>query len=129
MSASSYQTLYQQAQVLLQAMLSDSTEPQLRAKLATHLPQLQRLFQQSLPTEISAENNLSEKLQPLQIEINKQMRLLETDAVFLKAARQPATIEQRCQQIRTRVSLLLRYCEAILQLCTDSGDSSSDHAR
>lgn len=133
MSASPYQTLYQQAQILLQAMPSDPTDPQLRAKLATNLAQLQQLFQQGLPietpAETPAENNLSEKLQPLQIEINKQMRLLETDAIFLKAARQPMTVEQRCQQIRTRVSLLLRYCEAILQLCTDSGVSSSDNSR
>jgi hypothetical protein len=120
MSASVYSThqaIYRQAKSLLQAIPLDPSAPDLRTTFAVSLSQLQQLFQQGLQLDGSAEATELRELQPLQIEINKQMRLLETDAIFLKAARQVATLEQRCQQIQTRVSLLLSYCEAILQLC------------
>lgn len=47
-------------------------------------------------------------------EINKQLRLLATDWLFLSAARQPQRIEQRKVQIRERLQLLLTYCDALL---------------
>ncbi len=112
MNASAYQPIYQQAQALLQrlqqANLSD-------AELLASLAQAQQQLQQGLSPDSASD--LGRQLQPLQIEINKQMRLLETDAIFLKAARQPATAHQRRQQIQVRVGLLLRYSEAILALC------------
>jgi hypothetical protein len=118
-----YQSAYQQAQLWLQAMQrADSTDPQLGAMLDVNLRGLQQLQQllQSDKTVDQAEELFIAQAQPLQTEINKQLRLLETDLIFLKAARQPATLQQRHQQIQTRLTLLLRYCEAILALCIAS---------
>jgi hypothetical protein len=50
----------------------------------------------------------------IQVEINKQLRLLKTDGLFLRSAKQPTTQEQRLQQMRDRLTLLQRYCEMIL---------------
>ena len=57
---------------------------------------------------------ISLRLQSIQTEISKQLRLLAMDTMFLKTARQPETSQQRRQQIGDRLDLLLRYCEAIL---------------
>jgi hypothetical protein len=50
----------------------------------------------------------------IHVEINKQLRLLNTDALFLRSAKQAATQEQRLGQMRDRLTLLERYCEMIL---------------
>jgi hypothetical protein len=119
-----YQQIYQLAHTLLQAMQQlNMAEPTERVTFAADLSSLQQLFQQGFAADLAA---LEAKVQPLQIEINKQLRLLETDAVFLKAARQPATIQQRSQQIQSRISLLLSYCESILSLCADSNADSNN---
>ncbi|MFM2429948.1 MAG: hypothetical protein RLZZ511_1161 [Cyanobacteriota bacterium] len=47
------------------------------------------------------------------VEINKQLRLLKTDALFLRSAKQAISQDQRLQQIRDRLSLLDRYCEML----------------
>ena len=115
-----YKSAYQQAQLWLQAMQRvDSTDPQLGTLLEVNLRGLQQLqpLLQADETADQASESFIAQAQPLQTEINKQLRLLETDLIFLKAARQPATLQQRHQQIQTRLTLLLRYCEAILVLC------------
>jgi hypothetical protein len=52
--------------------------------------------------------------QAIYVEINKQLRLLKTDMLFLQSAKQAATQAQRVQQMRDRLTLLERYCEMIL---------------
>jgi len=112
-----YQSAYQQAQLLLQAMQqANLADQQLGAILETHRLKLKQLLQRDWIMD-QADADFWAKAQPLQIEVNKQLRLLETDVIFLKAARQTATLHRRSQQIQTRVALLLRYCEAILALC------------
>jgi len=49
------------------------------------------------------------------VEINKQLRLLATDVMFLQAAKQAATSQQRLEQVSDRVNTLIRYCDALLQ--------------
>lgn len=49
----------------------------------------------------------------IQVEINKQLRLLNTDGLFLRSAKQSTTQDQRLQQMRDRLTLLQRYCEMI----------------
>jgi hypothetical protein len=50
----------------------------------------------------------------IHVEINKQLRLLKTDCLFLRSAKQTHVVEQRLQQIGDRLVLLERYCEMIL---------------
>ncbi len=66
------------------------------------------------------------RLQSIQTEISKQLRLLAMDTMFLKTARQPETSQQRRQQIGDRLDLLLRYCEAILATDLDIDDGDPD---
>jgi hypothetical protein len=57
---------------------------------------------------------IGEQVQSFQTEINKQMRLLELDLMFLKTARQATTLEQRWQMMGDRLHLLTVYCDALL---------------
>lgn len=51
----------------------------------------------------------------IQVEIDKQLRLLSLDQMFLNTARQTSTLRQRFQQIHGRLDLLASYGQAILQ--------------
>lgn len=53
-------------------------------------------------------------VQSYQVEMDKQLRLLGMDVLFLQAARQTATALQRQQQVCDRLGTLQRYCEALL---------------
>jgi hypothetical protein len=48
-------------------------------------------------------------------EINKQLRLLAMDWLFLGTARQPQTLERRKALISDRLQLLLTYCDTLLE--------------
>ncbi|WP_088890855.1 heterocyst frequency control protein PatD [Leptolyngbya ohadii] len=76
----------------------------------------QQVFQeQVLPLDLEdLEPTIASRLQAIQTEISKQFRLLSTDVVFLKAARQSATATQRQGQIRERLGLLSGYCGVVL---------------
>ena len=106
-----YDRLQQSLQRLQQAVETGDRDLQLKFQEA------QQLFQEqiaSLDLE-SLDPKLALKVRSIQVEINKQMRLLATDLLFLKTARQAATASQRQQQIGDRVTLLLRYCAAVLE--------------
>jgi hypothetical protein len=66
---------------------------------------------QILATTIDIDDNPH---QAIQVEINKQLRLLKTDRLFLRSAKQPHMVNQRLQQMTDRLVLLERYGEMIL---------------
>lgn len=84
--------------------------------LKSSVAQLQKFFQNQILSlqadELSPETE--QRVQSYLVEINKQLRLLEMDVMFLQAARQPATREQRQRQMGDRLMTLIRYCEAVL---------------
>ncbi|WP_448562038.1 heterocyst frequency control protein PatD [Trichothermofontia sp.] len=51
-----------------------------------------------------------QQIQVINPEIHKYLRLLSNDLVFLKAARQTSTRQQRCALMRDRVQTLIRLC-------------------
>ena len=53
-------------------------------------------------------------VQSYHVEIDKQLRLLGVDIMFLQAARQSITTEERRQQVTDRLTTLQRYCETLL---------------
>jgi len=57
---------------------------------------------------------IASQVRSYQTEINKEMRLLGMDVMFLQAARQPTTTQQRQSQMSDRISTLIRYCNALL---------------
>ncbi|MGA1264937.1 MAG: heterocyst frequency control protein PatD [Prochlorothrix sp.] len=97
-----------------------------RPSLAAALAQLQAQYHsQILPAPAPVADPLAARFQSLQTEIAKQMRLLSLDAMFLKTARQPEKRLDRLAQMRQRLDLLEKYCEAIGDL--DPPHSGSPH--
>lgn len=78
---------------------------------------LQHFFQeQLLPLPLSdLPLELEQRVQSYQVEMDKQLRLLNMDVMFLQAARQAATSEHRRKQVSDRLNTLSRYCDALLQ--------------
>jgi hypothetical protein len=79
--------------------------------------ELQQIFQGRILSlnldELKPE--LEQRVRSIQVEINKQLRLLGMDMMFLQAARQPETLQQRQNQILERVYMLKRYCEMVIE--------------
>jgi hypothetical protein len=84
--------------------------------LKHHLTGLQATFSQTIApidlTDIPPPAN--QRLQSLQVEIAKELRLLQVDLLFLQTAKQPQTLAHRQQQIQGRLATLLRYCAIVL---------------
>lgn len=109
----SYQTFQDELPQLQAAIEHESTVLVGQQMLANLQANQQQAI--ALPTDdLSA--IAGQRLQALQIEINKQLRLLSTDLMFLQAAKQPQTRQQRQQQISERLHLLKQYCEAVLAI-------------
>lgn len=122
MASETYQHIVQRFQSQLQQAQTQVAEADISAAaFQTEVRQIQEMFQtQIMPIDLTsdateADEAVHTQIQSIQTEVNKQLRLLETDAIFLQAARQPTTAQQRKQQIHNRLDLLLRYCDAILQ--------------
>ena len=79
---------------------------------------VQELFSREilgLPVDELPES-ISKKVRSYQTEIHKELRLLATDVMFLAVSRSEATVESRLSALRERITLLERYCEAVLNL-------------
>jgi hypothetical protein len=85
------------------------------AALQSTFQDLQQSWQSLLTLNESQMDEVTiSKLQSYQTEMSRLIRLLGMDILFLQAARQSATANQRFQQASDRVSQLLQYCEAVL---------------
>ncbi|MBE9009114.1 heterocyst frequency control protein PatD [Pseudanabaenaceae cyanobacterium LEGE 13415] len=82
-----------------------------QVELHQKIRSLQMFFQDKIQSIESDDYQLRSVL----VEINKQMRLLSVDGMFLQTARQANTIETRLGQIRDRIKLLTQYCSMILE--------------
>ena len=109
-----YQRLYELLERLRQIALPETIPD--RATLSKALPEVWQFFQEkilSLPADELNQQTAS-RVQSYQIEMHKQLKLLDTDVMFLQASRQPATIQQRQAQLGDRIKTLMGYCEAVL---------------
>lgn len=111
-----YQQPYQQLQQKVEELQESLTSNADSLTLKTAIAGLQTFFQ----TQIwnlnlqDLEPKLEHQVQSINVEIDKQLRLMNMDGLFLQAARQENTIEQRKQQVRDRLSLIMRYCNGVL---------------
>ncbi|RAM51495.1 MAG: hypothetical protein C6Y22_11290 [Hapalosiphonaceae cyanobacterium JJU2] len=98
--------------VLLEQLRSQTATHQIDAQqLRQHLLSLQQFFQQDiLPLAEEKTRELSYRT-----EISKQLRLLEIDIMFFQGARQAATAVDRLKTISDRLTIIIEYCQAILQ--------------
>lgn len=68
---------------------------------------------------------IAHRLRAIQVEIDKQLKLLAMDVLFLQTARQTTTAEQRQQQMSDRLEQLERYCALVLS--TPTAEPSQPH--
>ena len=116
-----HQTRYQAFQQSLEqtrSQLANSAADSLvnLSTLKSAVAQLQSFFQAEILSLDSddLEPAIAHHVQSYQVEMHKQLRLLNTDMSFLQAARQPATVRQRQRQVGDRLETLIRYCEAVM---------------
>ena len=109
-----YQKLKQAFEQLKQHVASTSP---VQPNFLENFLQVQQFFQQQV-VNLNPEllnPDVESRLRSYQTEINKQLRLLNTDLTFLRAAKQAITFEQRQTQICDRLDILINYCEVLLQ--------------
>jgi hypothetical protein len=108
---------YQTFQILLIRLqtLTNQSKPEATLLQTTFL-EAQQLFQlQILSLDVNdLTPTIAAKLQSIQTEISKQLRLLAIDISFLQSARQSTTTQKRQAQMRDRIALLLKYCDTII---------------
>lgn len=88
--------------------------PRLRQRFLS----VQQFFQQQIVSLDAGDLDpaLEPRVRSYQTEMSKQVRLLGMDVIFLQAARQPGTVQERQLMLCDRIVSLQRYCDAILQL-------------
>jgi hypothetical protein len=110
-----YQELWQQLQYLAQSLAEEKAQGENLDLL--FLPLVNLMEQQILNLDQeSLELSLSSKWQQLQTEINRSYRLLKTDLLFFKSARQPHLKSQRLITVQQRLSQIMSYVQGILAL-------------
>jgi hypothetical protein len=60
------------------------------------------------------------QLQSIHTEMNRDLRLLNTDLMFLSAAKHQGTVDQRIEQIGDRLNRLIEFCEFVVNQCHSS---------
>jgi hypothetical protein len=107
--------IFQTAVAKLAKDLTPATEPS-PLDLKHQLTSLQATFRETVAridlTDIPPPAN--HRLQSLQVEITKELRLLQVDLLFLQTAKQPETVAHRQRQMQNRFGTLLRYCAIVL---------------
>ncbi|MHC5609629.1 MAG: heterocyst frequency control protein PatD [Nostoc sp.] len=125
---------YQAFVTLLEQLRSDATTTQIVApELRQGIASLHQFFRQQIVPLADVGVGVGEasgreascreaspqgedwRVQSYQTEMSKQLRLLEIDVMFLQGARQASTAQTRLQTISDRLTILIQYCDAILQ--------------
>ncbi len=106
---------FQQILERLHRLISQSNGD--KALLKAEVALAQQFFQNQVRSldldELDA--TVGQRSRSFHVEMNKQLRLLATDMMFLQAAKQAETSQQRLEQVGDRVNTLIRYCDALLQ--------------
>lgn len=79
--------------------------------------EIQEFFQQQIVSldMRDLDSDDEPKVRSVQTEMSKQLRLLGMDVIFLQAARQPGTAQERQNQVQQRLQTLISYCDILLQ--------------
>lgn len=112
-----HRSLYQDfQQTLVQLQQVQQNSPGEESSMQKAFQAVQRSFQSLLNLDWdSLDPMLAANVQSIQTEINRQFRLLGMDLMYLRAARQSATADQRRQQVSDRIESLIGYCQALLE--------------
>lgn len=103
--------LWQQLFNLL-SNLPDAATPDLKTSLQRAI----ELFESEILCQSFDElpDPIAGKMRSYLTESHRLLRLLSIDALFIAAARNPATAEKRRQAYRDKLNLLCRYCQDII---------------
>ena len=114
----SYRQRYQHLRQILERLQTLISKPEFDfSTLNADVLTVQQFFQdqvRSLDLE-ALDITARQRSHKFHVEINKQLRLLMMDVMFLQTAKQSATSQQRSGQVGDRISTLLRYCDALLE--------------
>jgi hypothetical protein len=100
----------------LEALVSQSERD--RSAFKSAALDIQKFFQ----TQISSldleklEADVAQRSYAVQVEMDKQLKLLNMDVMFLQAARRATTGDQRVQQVKERLKTLITYCQGLLTM-------------
>lgn len=110
---------YQAFRQVLEQIVVITAQPEVSGTmLQPEIREAQNFFQRSvLPLDLDGLTPIAEsQVRAVLVEINKQLRMLAMDGMRWQGARQAETSTQRLQQIRDRLTTLIRYCDLVLQL-------------
>lgn len=110
---------YQEFKQALEQLQQTAASSQLDApKLRQSFLLTQQFFQQQIVSLDAGDLEPADepRVRSYQTEMSKQLRLVGMDVIFLQAARQSRTVQERQMQLCDRIVSLQRYCDAILQL-------------
>lgn len=118
MSLQAYLESYQQlGQLFRQLQATIAWDQSTHTELKNDFLKIQQAQQQIVRLEAEfLDQPFMLQIQAIQTEIYKQLRLLDTDLLFLKAARQSTTMQERKQQMQNRLELLMVYCTTIANI-------------
>jgi hypothetical protein len=102
--------MWQQLFTLLSDLPSDSM-PELKVSLRQTI----EFFESEiLDRELELAEPLAGKMRSYLTESHRLLRLLPMDAMFMAAARNPTTLQQRRRAYQEKLTLLLEYCQAAM---------------
>jgi hypothetical protein len=103
--------MWQQLFTLLSSLPTDSS-PDLKISLDRVI----EFFETQILTQDidSIPDPIAGKMRSYLTESHRLLRLLPMDAIFISAARNPITLQQRRQSYQQNLDLLLRYCQAVI---------------
>ncbi len=109
----SYQELLANLVKLQKLVIAENTD---RNEIKITYEQVQTIFEQQI-FSVSLDEldcNAIPLLRSAQTEIYKNLRLLGTELLFLRSARQGKTTKERLEKVQGKVEELIGYCRAII---------------
>jgi hypothetical protein len=103
--------MWQQLFTLLSSLPTDSS-PDLKISLSKAI----ELFESQILTQNldHLSDPIAGKMRSYLTESHRLLRLLSIEAMFMAAARNPITLQQRRQSYQQNLDLLLQYCQAVI---------------
>lgn len=124
-SAPSFGPLCDQVKALIRLLselsVSLAADPLNAGTIQQQQAQLQGQFQSMLATAANADiaPTIEQQLRPHQTEAHRRLRLLGIEAMRLRTAKQPATLERQRSQLQIHLSELQKFVQAMAdQVCT-----------
>jgi hypothetical protein len=105
--------MWQQLFTLLSNLPTDSI-PDLKASLSGSIEFFET---QILPQNIdNLPDPIAGKMRSYLTESHRLLKLLSIDTMFIAAARNPITVQQRRQSYQDKLDLVLQYCQAVIKI-------------